>query len=238
MFNAAKTCVWCGMALLGASHMVGALPKSATPKRKPQAAQAFPKREVQSSKAPKTPKASKTERLILWDGDSVTRQAGGWSGPNSALNTLQVTKEQAHGGKNSLRWHGEGSGLLNASWNLWNRQAEASGATGFDLSRFRILRFVIKIEAAAGREPKSLNLSLTGWSNRRPSAIVTIDTAKLAANGRWREVVIPVASLLKKPNANNSAVFDARTVWEIGLSSWSKGEQKFDIYLDDFSANS
>ena len=34
----------------------------------------------------------KPEQLILWDGDTTSRDAGGWSGPNSAVNTLGSNK--------------------------------------------------------------------------------------------------------------------------------------------------
>ena len=150
-----------------------------------------------SSKPAASLATPKPQRLILWDGDTTLRDAGGWSGPNSAVNTLEVTNSQAHSGNNSLHWRGAGSGLVGAAWNLFNYQKAETGLTGFDISGYNTLRLWLKVDAEPGQEPSGLSLSLSSASNRRSSPDVNLDAAvKKSSDGEWHEVVIPLQSLL------------------------------------------
>lgn len=132
-------------------------------------------------------------------------------------------------GTNGLKLHAEGPGWQGGGWNWFGWYPENAGT---DLSGYDDLKFSIKVSGAKDKVPNAGGISLAfGCSkDKKTSADAALGKyAATAADGQWHEVSIPLKDFFE----GKGAECDARTAWEIRVSSWSGTPVNFDIVIDD-----
>ncbi len=167
-------------------------------------------------------------KLMIWDGERFAPNGKGWTSPDTKLDTFSVTDKEAHNGKHSIVFHGEGTGYVGGGWNMfgwWPPEA------AIDIRHYKNLSFWMKVNAAPGKEPADTSIALVCASNRKKSNDVKIaDYVKKIDDGKWHEVVIPTKDLLNKE-------FDPKTAWELDLTSYSQDARRYDIYFDEIGVD-
>jgi hypothetical protein len=91
----------------------------------------------------------------------------------------------------------------------------------------------MRVEAKSAEEapdPGSIGVFLKCSSNKEKGQSNTATLVKLTKenllDGKWHEVVVPIADI-KKPE------FDPKTTWEFGFTTWSPTPRNFNWYFDD-----
>lgn len=189
--------------------------------------------------APATPGASAPvasgQREVIWDGDEVARGQG-WASCDKEAEGCKATLAPAPGagvnGSSGLALHGEGPGWQGGGWNWFGWWPENAGT---DLSGYDDLSFSVKVVAPEkDKSPTAGGISLAFGCSLDKKNSADASLGKYAANaidGQWHEVKIPLADFF----SGKGAECDARTAWEIRVSSWSASPVNFDLFLDDLS---
>lgn len=178
-----------------------------------------------------------TVALVVWDGESQSTIAKGWSsrdGADRPTSTLLVVAGAGHAGSTGLKWHTEGRDWTGFGWNWF---AWYPSNAGTDISGYERLLFKIRIE---GRAPADLpetsaltvDLGSSGGKDKKAtrSAKLSNHVGPEVLDGKWHQLVIPLSALGIPTNPNG---FDPRTAWEFRLGHWSTELRNFTVYLDD-----
>jgi len=170
---------------------------------------------------------------VIWDGDDVARGQGWASCDKEAegcKSVLAPTPGEGASGTSGLKLHGEGPGWQGGGWNWFGWYPENAGT---DLSVYDELAFSVKMTAAAkDKAPSAGGISLAFGCSHDKKNSADASLGKYAANatdGAWHDVKIP----LKDFFSGKGAECDARTAWEIRVSSWSGTPVNFDLVLDN-----
>lgn len=174
------------------------------------------------------PNQAELSKYMIWDGDGYVPGGQGWTGPNTAGDTIAVTNVDAHNGKKCLLFHGEGAGLIGCGWNFFGYYPPDAGV---DITNYKNLSFWIKVDAPPNEGPAGLTVALNCSSSRKASAAANVeDYTKNLIDGRWHEVVIPLRFLYTKD-------FDPKTTWELNVSTFNPDARRFDIYIDEIGVD-
>jgi hypothetical protein len=193
------------------------------------------------------------QRLVLWDGSHIKprnrgmgRGAGldfwdggkGWADCDSKPNCEAALAAKAgvgiDGGK-GLQFHAhvEGSGWAGSGWSWFGWYPPTAGT---DLSAYRSLTFEIRVEPKSpdtGPDTEKVAVLLVCSNGKRTTARAAVQKYDgKFDDGKWHKIAIPIADL----RSGDGADFDATTVWEFRLSTWSDGPRDFDIYIDQIAA--
>jgi hypothetical protein len=173
--------------------------------------------------------------LILWDGDGAGSGAQGWDSckdPKKGCSKMGTDPEGGIDGSAAVKLHGEGPDWLGGGWNLFGWYPENAG---YDMTPYKTLSFQIRVDSKSkdqAPEPGSVGVFLGCSGNKHDSATVLIERyAKGFLDGKWHKVTIPIAMFLKGAGAK----FDARSFWELRITTWSATPRHFDIFLDDIA---
>ena len=181
-----------------------------------------------TAEEPPIPAQVTLSKLMIWDGERYAPNGKGWTSPDTKLDTFSVTQKDAHNGKHSLVFHGEGTGYVGGGWNMfgwWPPEA------AIDIRNYKNLSFWMKVDAAPGKGPADTSIALVCASNRKKTSDVKlVDYVKNLDDGKWHEVVIPIKHLLNKE-------FDPKTAWELDVTSYSQDARRFDIYFDEIGVD-
>jgi hypothetical protein len=169
---------------------------------------------------------------LVWNGDGAGAAAKGWSDCDKKPD-CKVTLENKPGvGKDrsvGLQFHGEGAGYVGFGWNWFGWYPENGGT---DVSAQKKLSLWVRFAVPTGElapEPSAITISI-GGSNKKNSASVPIsDYDKSALDGKWHQIVVPLADLQKGEGAGLSL----KSVWELRIGHWSATPRKLDVYVDD-----
>ncbi|HEY5284827.1 MAG TPA: hypothetical protein VIM14_18690, partial [Polyangia bacterium] len=135
-------------------------------------------------------------------------------------------------GSTALKLHGEGPGAILMGWNLFGWYPENAG---YDMTPYNHLTFQIRVEAKsaeAAPDPASVVVLLGCSRNKKNSASLSVEKyAKGFQDGKWHKVEIPISAFTKGAGAG----FDAQSLWEFRLATWSGSPRHFDIFLDDIT---
>lgn len=174
------------------------------------------------------------QRHVIWDGEESTAGQS-WAScdkEGECKATLMPAPAAGANGTSGLELHGEGPGWQGGGWNWFGWYPENAGT---DLSGYDSLSFSVKVtSASANRSPNAGGISLAfGCSkDKKTSADAALGTyAPNAADGQWHAVSIPLEDFF----AGKGAECDARTAWELRVSSWSATPVNFDLVLDDIA---
>jgi len=170
---------------------------------------------------------------VIWDGEDVTRGKG-WASCDKAAegckSALAPTPGEGAAGTSGLKLHGEGPGWQGGGWNWFGWWPENAGT---DLTAYDELAFSVKVTAPAkDKAPNAGGISLAFGCSLDKKSSADAALGKYAANaldGSWHDVKIP----LKDFFSGKGAECDARTAWEIRVSSWSGTPVNFDLVLDN-----
>jgi hypothetical protein len=172
------------------------------------------------------------QRHVIWDGEEATAGQS-WAScdkEGACKATLMPAPTKGAGGTSGLLLHGEGPGWQGGGWNWFGWYPENAGT---DLSGYDDLSFSVKVTAARKDEsPNAGGISLAfGCSkDKKTSADASLGKyAPSAADGQWHDVSIPLADFF----SGKGAECDARTAWELRVSSWSGTPVNFDLVLDN-----
>jgi hypothetical protein len=175
-------------------------------------------------------------RLAIWDGDGAGAGAQGWESCDKQPNCVaKVGPDSGSGvnGSTALKLHGEGPGYIGMGWNLFGWYPENAGV---DLSPYSHLSFQIRVDAKSPDEapdPGSVGVLLGCSRNKNDSATVSVERyAKGFTDGKWHKITIPIANFVKGAGAK----FDLGSFWEFRIATWSASPRKFDLYVDDITA--
>ena len=181
--------------------------------------------------------AASGSRLVLWDGDGEGGAAKGWDAcdqkPGAGCSKVGPAPGVGTNGSTGLQLHGEGPGFLGMGWNLFGWYPENAG---YDMTPYSHLTFQIRVEAKSPEtapEPGSVSV-LLGCSKDKEKNSATVALEKYAKgfqDGKWHKVEIPISAFTKGAGAG----FDAQSLWEFRLATWSGTPRHFDIYLDDIA---
>lgn len=174
--------------------------------------------------------------LIVWDGDGAGNGAQGWESCDKKPNcVVHVGSEPGAGvnGSTGLKLHGEGPGFIGMGWNLFGWYPETAGV---DLSPYTHLAFQIRVDAKSpsdAPEPSAVTVLLGCSHNKNDSASVAIERyGKNFTDGKWHKIEIPVSAFTKGAGSK----FDPASFWEFRIATWSAAPRRFDIYVDDITA--
>lgn len=179
--------------------------------------------------------AAANGREVIWDGDEVSRGQGWASCDKQAegcKSALVPTPGEGANGSSGLKLHGEGPGWQGGGWNWFGWWPENAGT---DLTSYDELAFSVKVTAADKAKaptPGGISLAFGCSLDKKNSSDASL--GKYAANaldGAWHDVKIP----LKDFFSGKGAECDARTAWEIRVSSWSGTPVNFDLVLDNIT---
>jgi hypothetical protein len=172
------------------------------------------------------------QRHVIWDGEESTAGQG-WAScdkEGECKATLMPAPGKGANGTGGLELHGEGPGWQGGGWNWFGWYPENAGT---DLSGYDHLSFSVKVTSPSkDKSPDAGGISLAfGCSkDKKNSADASLGKyAADAANGQWHEVSIPLADFF----AGKGAECDARSAWELRVSSWSGTPVNFDLVLDN-----
>ena len=182
--------------------------------------------EAASAGAPKAAVAG--QKVTVWDGDAVGRDAKGWQECNQKPDCKVSLGAEPTAGKtgSGLKFHGEGSDWMGFGWN-WFGYWPADGGT--DISAAKVMTFSIKVQSQAW-DPKALTVGLRCSAGKKESEFVNIaEFVQDLGDGQWHEVTIP----LDRFTSGKGAAFDKKTAWELAVGTWSTTPQNLDVYLDD-----
>ena len=186
--------------------------------------------------APTVPMAATTtQREVIWDGDAVTRGQA-WANCDQQAQGCKSTLTPAPGegaaGTNGLKLHAEGPGWQGAGWNWFGWWPENAGT---DLSGYDELIFSVRVTGAdKAKLPAAGGISLSLGCSLEKKSSADAPLAKYAADatdGQWHEVKIPLRDFF----SGQGAACDARTAWELRVSSWSGTPVDFDLLLDNIA---
>jgi hypothetical protein len=172
------------------------------------------------------------QRHVIWDGEEVTAGQS-WAScdkEGQCKSTLMPAPGKGAGGTSGLELHGEGPGWQGGGWNWFGWYPENAGT---DLTGYDDLSFSVKVTAPSkDKSPSAGGISFAfGCSkDKKNSADASLGKyAPSAADGQWHEVHIPLADFF----SGKGAECDARTAWELRVSSWSGTPVTFDLVLDN-----
>jgi hypothetical protein len=179
------------------------------------------------------PVASGTQTMI-WDGEEAAAGMS-WAScdkEGKCKATLAIAQGEGANGTNALKLHGEGEGWQGGGWNWHGWWPENAGT---DISGFDNLTLSVKVAGASKEKtPQATGINFTfGCSkDKKNSADANLGKyAATAADGQWHEVTIPLKDFFD----GKGAECDARTAWEIRVSSWAGTEMNYDILLDNIA---
>lgn len=169
---------------------------------------------------------------VIWDGeDKATGMS--WAScdkEGACKSTLAAAPGEGANGTSGLKLHGEGPGWQGGGWNWFGWYPENAGT---DISGYDELRFAIKITGKAkDKLPTAGGISLAFGCSKDKKNSADASLGKYAANaadGQWHDVSIPLQDFF----GGKGAECDARTAWEIRVSSWSGTPVDFDLVLDN-----
>ena len=215
-------------ALLGAAACL-------TPPPAATAGAAAPAAAAPAAGAPGATPATTNGREVIWDGEEVSRGQGWASCDKQAegcKSALAPTPGEGANGSSGLKLHGEGPGWQGGGWNWFGWYPENAGT---DLTAYDELAFSVKVTAAdKTKSPTPGGISLAFGCSLEKKNSSDASLGKYAANaldGAWHDVKIP----LKDFFSGKGAECDARTAWEIRVSSWSGSPVNFDLVLDNIT---
>lgn len=178
--------------------------------------------------------ATGSGREVIWDGDEVTRGQG-WASCDKEAEGCKSQLAPAAGegadGSSGLKLHGEGPGWQGGGWNWFGWWPENAGT---DLTGYDELAFSVKVTAAKDKAPTPGGINLAFGCSHEKKNSADAPLGKYAANatdGSWHEVRIPLQDFF----GGKGAECDARTAWELRVSSWSGTPVHFDLVLDNIS---
>lgn len=167
--------------------------------------------------------AADIAKIVVWDGEAAAAGQG-WIAPPTPKNSFKPQTDEAHSAKTALALHGEGVGFIGGGWN-WYGWYPADAGT--DTRAYRNLSFWIKI--VGPKPPDRLYMTLIESASKKASGNGDVFAYNAdARDGKWHEVVIPLADMEK-----DHPDFDPRKVWEMDVNTWSPDDRNFTIYLDD-----
>jgi hypothetical protein len=169
---------------------------------------------------------------VLWDGDDVSAGMS-WAScdkEGACKATFAAAAGEGASGTSGLRLHGEGPGWQGGGWNWFGWYPENAGS---DISGYDELRFAVKISGKAkDKTPSAGGISLAFGCSKDKKNSADASLGKYAANaadGQWHDVSIPLSDFF----GGKGAECDARTAWELRVSSWSGTPVDFDLVLDN-----
>ena len=172
-------------------------------------------------------------RVTIWDGDRPGLDGQGWESCDKVpgcQSKIGILPEAGVNGSKGLKFHGEGLGWIGFGWNLFGWfPADA----GVDLKPYSHLTFQIRVESRSPTEAPdagAFNVVLGGSANKNDSASILVERyAHGFVDGKWHEVAIPIAQLVKGAGRK----FDLGSFWEFRISTWSPTPRHFDVYVDN-----
>lgn len=171
-------------------------------------------------------------RHVIWDGEEATTGQS-WAScdkEGECKSTLMPAPGEGAGGTSGLKLHGEGPGWQGGGWNWFGWYPENAGT---DLSGYDDLSFSVKVTAPSkDKSPNAGGISFAFGCSKDKKNSADAALGKYAANaadGLWHDVSIP----LKDFFSGKGAECDARTAWELRVSSWSGTPVNFDLVLDN-----
>ncbi|MET0412207.1 MAG: hypothetical protein ABW217_12975 [Polyangiaceae bacterium] len=187
---------------------------------------------VASAEPAATTAVASGKRAVIWDGDEVSAGQS-WAScdkEGACKATLAAAAGEGAGGTSGLKLHGEGPGWQGGGWNWFGWYPENAGT---DISGYDELHFAIKITGKAKDktpDASGINLAFGCSKDKKNSADASLGKyAAGAADGQWHEVKIPLQDFF----GGKGAECDARTAWELRVSSWSGTAVDFDLTLDN-----
>jgi hypothetical protein len=161
-------------------------------------------------------------KKIVWDGEGFGGGLG-WTSPKDDKNFVKIQKEEFHNGKFGVEWRGEGQGYIGGGFN-WKGWYPADA--GDDISALKNLVFWAK---TTGDKLANLSVSLVSAPDKKPTAVVNaLDYCPDLQDGKWHEVVIPLADLYAGKTG-----FNKYKAWEIGLGTQADKAVKFSVFIDE-----
>jgi hypothetical protein len=169
---------------------------------------------------------------VIWDGED--KAAGmSWAScdkEGACKATLAAAPGEGANGSAGLKLHAEGPGWQGGGWNWFGWYPENAGT---DISGYDELRFAIKVSGKAKEKtPNAGGISFAFGCSKDKKNSADASLGKYAANaadGQWHDVSIPLQDFF----GGKGAECDARTAWEIRVSSWSGTPVDFDLVLDN-----
>ena len=172
--------------------------------------------------------ASPEDRMIVWDGDTFSTGLP-WVDPAGSFSYIKPQSEVCHNGKVGLElWCDVPGGQMSGGWNWCGWYPDNAGN---DARAYRNLSFWVKVEGEGKRDftvslASSAPKAATGEASA--SAYVTPAGSDML-DGRWHEVVIPMADLLAKADGS----FTASRIWQMDMKTWAPGPAKFSVFIDE-----
>lgn len=200
------------------------------------AAAAAPCPTVAATAAP-APAPFAAKPLLIWDGEDPSAQAKGWAScedKDVCAATLVARAGAGHAGSTGLEFAAKGKKWAGFGWNWFGWWPDTAGT---DISRYKSLRFWMKISAESGKKKPpadTLRVSLHGSSKggKDTTASVTVgDYAPAFLDGEWHEVVVPLEPLFR----GEGETFDSEKTWEIHFGAWTMEECEYTLALDEIT---
>lgn len=176
--------------------------------------------------------ASGLERTTAWDGDMFA-YGYGWCAPAGGFNFTKPQSEEFHSGTVALEFHCDvQGGWTGGGWN-WHGWYPADAGT--DIRTYRNLSFWAKVQ---GERVRGFDVQLlcSTYADDKSAGTAKANAADYALpagtdllDGRWHEVVIPLADLYR----GDSVKFDAAKAWQLNFNTWSPEPAKFSIFIDE-----
>jgi hypothetical protein len=184
--------------------------------------------------APATPPPA--GKLVTWDGEEKTAGKG-WascSKKGECKTSIDLDPKAGRSGT-GLKFHAEGPDWIGFGWNWYGWHPDNAGD---NITSYKNLSFWIRVDAKDAASAPDPNSVMTWLScsckdkkedERSTAQVKIVDYAKDFTDGKWHEVVIPLAALFKDKGQS----FDKTTAWEFDLGTWSESKRNFDIYVDE-----
>ncbi|MGA2063715.1 MAG: glycoside hydrolase family 9 protein [Thermoguttaceae bacterium] len=174
-----------------------------------------------SQTAPPAP-GRNVKKDIVFDGDKVGGGAKGWTNPPDKATVAAQDKEVRTPGKKTMEFHAAGKLYMACGWNwfAWN-PADA----GTDISGYKNLSFWARV--TGDKKPSQLSVDLVANDNKPHGALDLVPLYPDLLDGKWHEVVVPIADLDGKKELNRAKV------WEIRFATWSQDDVNFSLFVDE-----
>jgi lysophospholipase L1-like esterase len=172
------------------------------------------------------PADSSGQKEVVYDGAEIGANAKSWVGGGTAGKVTGAAQDKVvrTAGKKTVEFHGEGSGWMGTGWNWFGWWPEDGGT---DITRHANLRFWAKVTGQ--KLPPQLNVTLTSNDKKSTQGASLLKYCPELMDGKWHEIVIPIADLDTKNELNKAKV------WEILLGAWSQEDVNFSLFVDEIA---